>query len=72
MERKSFVTDENEIEEFLLACIFLYPEVTKEINFEDKFFVNKKLLNMFKKVYQAYGYLDIPLIVQLAKDKHKA
>ncbi len=72
MERKSFVTDENEIEEFLLACIFLYPEVTKEINFEDKFFVNKKLLNMFKKVYQEYGYLDIPLIVQLAKDKQKA
>lgn len=72
MERKSFVTDENEIEEFLLACIFLYPEVTKEINFEDKFFVNKKLLNMFKKVYQEYGYLDVPLIVQLAKDKQKA
>ena len=72
MEHKNFVTDENEIEEFLLACIFLYPEVTKEINFEDKFFVNKKLLNMFKKVYQEYGYLDIPLIVQLAKDKQKA
>lgn len=72
MEHKNFVTDENEIEEFLLACIFLYPEVTKEINFEDKFFVNKKLLNMFKKVYQEYGYLDISLIVQLAKDKQKA
>ena len=69
---KSFITNENEIEEFLLACIFLYPEVMKEINFEDKFFTNKKLFNMFKKVYQEYKYLDVPLIVQLAKDKQKA
>lgn len=72
MNEKRFFTDENEIEQFLLSCIFLYPNVLKEINFEEKYFENKKLFNMFKKVYQEYGKIDFQVVVNIAKDKQKA
>lgn len=72
MNIKEFITNENEIEEFLLSCILIYPKVLTEINFEEKYFENKKLLNMFKKIYHEYGRLDLQLVVNFAKDKQKA
>lgn len=61
-----------EIEESLLSCIFLQPKILDEINFEDTYFENKKLLNMFKKIYKEYGKLELQTIVDFAKDKQKA
>lgn len=61
-----------EIEECVLSCIFLQPQLLDEINFDETYFENKKLLNMFKKLYKEYGKLELSTIVNFAKDKSKA
>ena len=40
-------TSPEEIEECLLSCIFLQPKLLDEINFDDTYFENKKLLNIY-------------------------
>ena len=65
-------TSPEEIEECVLSCIFLQPQLLDEINFDETYFENKKLLNMFKKIYKEYGKLELSTIVNFAKDKNKA
>lgn len=61
-----------EIEESLLTCIFLQPQILDEINFDEIYFENKKLLNMFKKIYKEYGRIELDTILKFANDKQKA
>lgn len=69
---KGYFTTDSEIEEFLLACIFAYPHVLDQIYFDDRYFNDKKLLSLFKKIYQEYGNISLEVAISLAKDKQKA
>lgn len=72
MSYEKHILNDQEIEESLLACIFLQPTLIDELNPDETYFENKKLLNMFIKLHKKYGKIGLDTICNFAKDKHKA
>lgn len=54
---------ENEVEFQIFSCLVIKPNFLKEINFEEKYFKNHKILSFLKKLYKQYEYLDGSLII---------
>lgn len=52
----------NEVEYQIFACIILKSKILDEINLDEKFFKNKKILKYFKTLFERYGYVDQTLI----------
>lgn len=62
----------NNVEYQIFACILIKPTLLDEINLNDKYFQNSRILIWLKKLYQQYGYLDINLISSSTSNSNKA
>ena len=61
--------DYYELEDIVLSCILLKPElIKKDIN--EKYFVkNKRMYKFMKTFYERYQCFDIPLMYNVCRDK---
>lgn len=60
------------IEYQIFACLLLKPELFKEMQLDEKYFKNKKILLYLKKLYEQFGYLDTVLISENTSNPDKA
>lgn len=62
----------NDIEFQIFACILLKPNLLDEIELNEKYFKNNKILLWLKKLYKQYGYLDTTLLSLSTNNPDKA
>lgn len=62
----------NDVEYQIFACILLKPDLLSEIDLNEKYFKNSKILVWLKNLYKQYGYLDTQLIVSSTSNSDKA
>lgn len=62
----------NDIEFQIFACILLKPSLLDEIELNEKYFKNNKILLWLKKLYRQYGYLDATLLSSSTNNPDKA
>lgn len=62
----------NDIEFQIFACILLNPNLLDEIELNEKYFKNNKILLWLKKLYKQYGYLDTTLLSLSTNNPDKA
>lgn len=62
----------NDIEFQIFACILLKPSLLDEIELNEKYFKNNKILLWLKKLYRQYGYLDATLLSSSTNNSDKA
>lgn len=58
--------NEYSVEDSLIACILLKPELINDLYINDEFFrkdTNRKMINFFRKHYASYGNLDLTHMV---------
>lgn len=61
--------DTKELEFQIFACILLRPQIIDEVEFEDKYFKNKNILNYMIDLYYKYQGLDYNILIQDGKNK---
>lgn len=62
----------NDVEYQIFACILLKPDLLNEIDLNEKYFKNSKILAWLKNLYKRYGYLDSQLIASSTSNSDKA
>lgn len=62
----------NNVEYQIFACILMKAELLDEIDLNEKYFKNNKILVWLKNLYKNYGYLDNDLLIKSTVNFKKA
>lgn len=60
------------LENKIFACLLLRNSLFEEIQFEEKYFKNKKIFRFFKELYDKYKYIDVELILKHSPNNNNA
>ena len=61
-----------ELENNIFGCLIIDNELLDEIDFQDKYFEQQKIIKHIKNIYKRYGKVDTLLLANGCKDRGKA
>ena len=61
-----------ELENNIFGCLIINNELLDEIDFQDKYFEQQKIIKYIKNIYKRYGKVDTSLLANGCKDREKA